>query len=148
MGARVHDRSQPDPPWWAGVRVPSPGASGRPADRAGDRSRRLREEEHGVPRACDARRRRGERPCARCNYDLDHPAMSAKSIQTLPFEACAVGDKLPPLERAIDLTTLVRYAGASGDYNPIHHDEAYARAAGLDGVMGHGMLAMGLASEA
>ena len=66
----------------------------------------------------------------------------------LDLERSHVGDRLPPLERRIDLTTLVRYAGASGDYNPIHHDEAYARAAGLDGVIGHGMLAMGLASEA
>ena len=74
--------------------------------------------------------------------------MSAKPVNTLRFESCAVGDRLPALERTIDLTTLVRYAGASGDYNPIHHDEAYARAAGLDGVIGHGMLAMGLASEA
>ena len=73
---------------------------------------------------------------------------AAKIVEPLAFETCAVGDRLPPLERRIDLTTLVRYAGASGDYNPIHHDEAYARAAGLDGVIGHGMLAMGLASEA
>ena len=73
--------------------------------------------------------------------------MSARP-NVLDLERCAVGDRLPPLERLIGLTTLVRYAGASGDYNPIHHDEAYARAAGLDGVIGHGMLAMGLASEA
>ena len=61
---------------------------------------------------------------------------------------CAVGDQLPVLHRDIDLATLVRYAGASGDFNPIHFDETYARAAGLDGVIGHGMLAMGLVSTA
>jgi acyl dehydratase len=66
----------------------------------------------------------------------------------LDLARCDVGDRLPELERRIDLTTLVRYAGASGDYNPIHHDETYARAAGLDGVIGHGMLAMGLACQA
>jgi acyl dehydratase len=59
-----------------------------------------------------------------------------------------VGDKVPPLSRRIELATLVRYAGASTDFNPIHYDESYARSAGLPGVIGHGMLAMGLVSEA
>ncbi|HTX07801.1 MAG TPA: MaoC/PaaZ C-terminal domain-containing protein [Solirubrobacteraceae bacterium] len=59
-----------------------------------------------------------------------------------------VGELVPKLSRRIDLRTLVRYAGASGDFNPIHYDAEYARAAGLDGVIGHGMLAMGLLSEA
>ena len=59
-----------------------------------------------------------------------------------------VGERLPTLRRSIELRTLVRYAGASGDFNPIHYDEAYAVAAGLDGVIGHGMLAMALVSEA
>ena len=44
----------------------------------------------------------------------------------------------------LSVTDLVRYAGASGDLNPLHHDEAYARAAGLPGVMAHGMLSAGL----
>jgi len=59
-----------------------------------------------------------------------------------------VGQRIPELVRRIDLQTLVRYAGASGDFNPIHYDAEYARAAGLDGVIGQGMLAMGLVSEA
>jgi 3-hydroxybutyryl-CoA dehydratase len=41
-------------------------------------------------------------------------------------------------------TDFVRYAGASGDFNPIHHDEAFARSAGLPSVMAHGMLSAGL----
>jgi acyl dehydratase len=41
-------------------------------------------------------------------------------------------------------TDLVRYAGASGDFNPIHHDEGFARRAGLRSVMAHGMLSAGL----
>jgi 3-hydroxybutyryl-CoA dehydratase len=41
-------------------------------------------------------------------------------------------------------TDLVRYAGASGDFNPIHHDEGFARQAGLPSVMAHGMLSAGL----
>jgi acyl dehydratase len=44
----------------------------------------------------------------------------------------------------LTLTDLVRYAGASGDFNRLHHDEAYAKAAGLPGVMAHGMLSAGL----
>lgn len=44
----------------------------------------------------------------------------------------------------LTVTDLVRYAGASGDFNPLHHDEAYARTAGLPGIMAHGMLSAGL----
>jgi len=41
-------------------------------------------------------------------------------------------------------TDFVRYAGASGDLNPIHHDEGFAQSAGLPSVMAHGMLSAGL----
>jgi acyl dehydratase len=41
-------------------------------------------------------------------------------------------------------TDIVRYAGASGDFNPIHHDEGFAHEAGLPSVMAHGMLSAGL----
>jgi acyl dehydratase len=58
------------------------------------------------------------------------------------------GERIPDLHRQINLQTLVRYAGASGDFNPIHYDEQYALAAGLEGVIGHGALAMALVSEA
>ena len=44
----------------------------------------------------------------------------------------------------ITQTDLVRYAGASGDFNPLHHDGNFAREAGLPGVMAHGMLSAGL----
>jgi acyl dehydratase len=57
------------------------------------------------------------------------------------------GDRIPELRRRIDLPTLVRYAGASGDFNRVHYDEAYTRAAGLDGVIGHGWLALALVSQ-
>lgn len=42
----------------------------------------------------------------------------------------------------------MRYAGASGDLNPIHYDEGFARSVGLPGVIAHGMLTMGTAIEA
>lgn len=41
-------------------------------------------------------------------------------------------------------TQIVQYAGASGDFNPIHHDEPFAAAAGYPSVFAHGMLSMGL----
>ena len=41
-------------------------------------------------------------------------------------------------------TDIVRYAGASNDFNPVHHDETFARAAGYPGVLAHGMLSAGL----
>jgi len=44
----------------------------------------------------------------------------------------------------ITRTDIVRYAGASGDFNPIHHDEPFAQSAGLPMVMAHGMLSAGI----
>ena len=46
---------------------------------------------------------------------------------------------------ALDREALVRYAGASGDFNPIHYRDDVAKGVGLDGVLAHGMLTMGLA---
>ena len=59
----------------------------------------------------------------------------------------AVGDIVA--ERWVQLTreSLVRYAGASGDFNPIHYRDDVASAVGLPGVLAHGMLTMGLAVE-
>lgn len=45
----------------------------------------------------------------------------------------------------VDRARLVRYAGASGDFNPIHWNERFATEVGLPGVIAHGMLTMGLA---
>jgi acyl dehydratase len=44
-------------------------------------------------------------------------------------------------------TQIVMYAGASGDYNPLHSDEPFARHAGFPGVFAHGMLSMGLTGK-
>jgi acyl dehydratase len=49
---------------------------------------------------------------------------------------------------ALTRTDFVRYAGASGDFNPLHHDHSYATGAGLPDVMGHGMLSAGLLGAA
>lgn len=48
----------------------------------------------------------------------------------------------------LDRSALVRYAGASGDFNPIHYNERVALEVGLPGVIAHGMLTMGLAGSA
>ena len=58
-----------------------------------------------------------------------------------------VGDVVA--ERTVHLTreSLVRYAGASGDFNPIHYRDDVAERVGLPGVLAHGMLTMGLAVE-
>lgn len=52
-------------------------------------------------------------------------------------------------ERTVHLTreSLVRYAGASGDFNPIHYRDDVAEKVGLPGVLAHGMLTMGIASS-
>jgi acyl dehydratase len=55
---------------------------------------------------------------------------------------------MPALVKApIEQIQLTRYAGASGDFNPIHQDDAFARAAGMGGVFAHGMLSMGFVAQ-
>lgn len=57
------------------------------------------------------------------------------------------GDALAPLHVHLTRADLVRYAGASGDFNPIHWNDRFAREVGLPGVIAHGMLTMGLAAR-
>jgi acyl dehydratase len=59
----------------------------------------------------------------------------------------AVGDELPTLELRVTRADLVRYAGASGDFNPIHWSDRAATGVGLPGVIAHGMLTMALAGR-
>jgi acyl dehydratase len=53
-----------------------------------------------------------------------------------------VGDELPQLEVTPDRYVTIRYAGASGDFNPIHLDEQFARDVGLPGRILHGLWTM------
>ncbi len=55
----------------------------------------------------------------------------------------AVGDAIGPVTLSVGRDTLVAYAGASGDQNPIHQDEAFAKSVGLPDVIAHGMWTMG-----
>jgi acyl dehydratase len=63
-------------------------------------------------------------------------------------EDVSVGQALPDLVKGpIQQIQLTRYAGASGDFNPIHQDDEFAKAAGMGGVFGHGMLTMGFVAQ-
>lgn len=61
------------------------------------------------------------------------------------FEDLAVGQEVARRELTVDRSRLVRYAGASGDFNPIHWNERFATEVGLPGVIAHGMWTMGAA---
>ena len=58
-----------------------------------------------------------------------------------------VGDIVAEATYALSRDSLVRYAGASGDFNPIHYRDDVAVSVGLPGVLAHGMLTMGLAVQ-
>ena len=57
------------------------------------------------------------------------------------------GDTVGPQTLVITREQIVRYAGASDDYNPIHYDDERAKAFGLEGIIAHGMLSMGLVAR-
>ncbi len=59
-----------------------------------------------------------------------------------------VGTELPEQVYRVTRADLVRYAGASGDLNPIHWSDRVATSVGLPGVIAHGMLTMGIAARA
>jgi acyl dehydratase len=63
------------------------------------------------------------------------------------FAEVSVGDELPPLTVTLTRADLVRYAGASLDFNPIHWNESTATGVGLPNVIAHGMLTMALAGR-
>ena len=58
-----------------------------------------------------------------------------------------VGDEVAQAEFLVTRDSLVRYAGASGDFNPIHYRDDVAEFVGLPGVLAHGMLTMGIAVQ-
>ncbi|HVB92962.1 MAG TPA: MaoC/PaaZ C-terminal domain-containing protein [Acidimicrobiales bacterium] len=67
---------------------------------------------------------------------------------SLYVEDVTEGDEAPVRSHVLTRTDLVAYAGASGDFNPMHHDEVIATAAGQPSVFGHGMFSMGLLGSA
>ncbi|MBM9504806.1 MaoC family dehydratase [Actinacidiphila acididurans] len=61
---------------------------------------------------------------------------------SIAYEDVEVGTELPAQVFPVERATLVRYAGASGDFNPIHWNERFAREVGLPDVIAHGMFTM------
>lgn len=72
--------------------------------------------------------------------DTAPPAVTADNVD--------VGDEGPTVTTEITRQDIVRYAGASGDFNPIHYDEPLAKEKGNPGVFAQGMLSAGFASRA
>ena len=66
---------------------------------------------------------------------------------TVSWDDVEVGTPVPGLTVPLRRLDLVRYAGASGDFNPIHWDEHVARAVDLPDVIAHGMLTMAVAGR-
>jgi len=64
-----------------------------------------------------------------------------------PDRRTRTGDRFVLTSEPITTRQLVMYAGASGDFNPIHYDQDYAKSAGLGGVIAHGMLTMAIAGR-
>jgi acyl dehydratase len=66
----------------------------------------------------------------------------------LTFDSVKQGDEIPQfVVENITRTDIVKYAGASGDFNPIHHDEGFAQSAGYPSVFAHGMLSAAFLSK-
>lgn len=63
------------------------------------------------------------------------------------FQELSVGLVVAEQNFEVSRDSLVRYAGASGDFNPIHYREDFAQSVGLPGVIAHGMLTMGLSIQ-
>ena len=59
------------------------------------------------------------------------------------LEDVVVGEELPVLHRVVTAEDMKAYADVSGDQNPLHQDEAFARSVGFEGIIAHGMFTMG-----
>lgn len=75
-------------------------------------------------------------------------ALTPSGNSTRPsFDAVSVGDTLPERSFPVRRLDLVKYAGASGDFNPIHWNPDFARSVGLPDVIAHGMFTMATAAR-
>lgn len=73
---------------------------------------------------------------------------NAQAPTTIYFEDVQVGDEIPKLVKpSLAHLQLVRYAGASGDFNPLHTDPRVGEMVGKGGIIAHGMLIMGFVGE-
>jgi acyl dehydratase len=69
-------------------------------------------------------------------------------IARIRFEDVNVGDPIPPLSRIVRREDVKAYADASGDHNPLHQDDAFARSVGFPGIIAHGMFTMAHVTKA
>lgn len=58
------------------------------------------------------------------------------------FGEVSVGEEIPPLSKVVEREEVKAYADASGDQNPLHQDDAFARSVGFPGIIAHGMFSM------
>ncbi|WP_204044596.1 MaoC family dehydratase [Acrocarpospora phusangensis] len=61
---------------------------------------------------------------------------------TIKYDEVEAGQEIPAVEYQVRRVNLVMYAGASGDFNPIHWNERFAKSVGLPDVIAHGMFTM------
>src|ERR1043166_7445940 len=61
---------------------------------------------------------------------------------TVRFEDVRVGDQIPELSKVVRRDEVKAYADASGDQNPLHQDDTFARSVGFPGIIAHGMFSM------
>ncbi|WP_445401802.1 MaoC family dehydratase [Streptomyces sp. LE64] len=68
--------------------------------------------------------------------------MTTENTRVPSYDEVEVGTELPAATFPVTRAALVRYAGASGDFNPIHWNERFAKEVGLPDVIAHGMFTM------
>ncbi len=74
--------------------------------------------------------------------------MTTQTRKTLYFDDVNIGDAIPELiKKPVTHLQLVRYAGASGDFNPLHTDPKIGEMIGTGGIIAHGMLIMGFVGQ-
>jgi acyl dehydratase len=66
----------------------------------------------------------------------------------IKFDDIAVGDQIPALSKGVKREDVKAYADASGDQNPLHQDDAFARSVGFPGIIAHGMFSMAHVAKA
>src|SRR4051794_23929123 len=80
-------------------------------------------------------------------YDPTPTSASEGPVSVTTNDTVSVGEERTQEFPALSRTMFVKYAGASGDFNPMHHDDTIATQVGNPSVFGHGMLSMGLAAR-
>jgi acyl dehydratase len=63
-------------------------------------------------------------------------------VARLRFDQVSLGEEIPPLAKVVRREEVKAYADASGDQNPLHQDDAFARGVGFPGIIAHGMFSM------